>query len=77
MISVKVLSIKNCPATPPTISLVRSTARELGIDVEVTNIVINTLEEANERRFIGSPTVRINGLDIDPSMRSVDQFGLT
>lgn len=77
MIQVEVLSIKGCPATPPTISLVRSTAKELGIDAEVINIVINTLEEANERRFIGSPTVQINGREIDPSMRSVNQFGLT
>jgi len=77
MIKAEVLSVRDCPATPATISLVETAAGELGIDIALTNVVINTLEEANEYRFIGSPTVQINGLDIEPSMRYLTQFGLT
>lgn len=77
MIKAKVLSVRDCPATSATISLVETVAKELGIDIALTKVVINTLDEANEHRFIGSPTVQLDGIDIEPSMRFVTQFGLT
>jgi len=30
-----------------------------------------------EKKFLGSPTIRINGLDVDPSMRSSTNYGFT
>ncbi|MBW6520751.1 MAG: hypothetical protein K0A99_07020 [Desulfoarculaceae bacterium] len=77
VISVKVLSIKGCEATPPTIDLVKSVAQELKIKIKLTHVVVETSEIATKERFIGSPTVQINGLDIDPSAREIQQFGVT
>jgi hypothetical protein len=31
---------------------------------------------ARELRFLGSPTVRINGMDIEPSARSRNYYGM-
>ena len=45
---------------------------EIASEVEVVNI--KTDEEAVRRRFRGSPTILINGQDIDPS--STERFGL-
>jgi hypothetical protein len=76
-IKVEVLSTIDCANTLPTIELVESTAAELGVSIELVSVVIATREEARERRFHGSPTVRVNELDIDPSMRGNPSFGFT
>lgn len=77
MIDVKVSSLKKCDATPPTIALINEIAGEMGIEFDFKHIIVETPEQALENRFIGSPTVQINGLDIEPSARQADQFGLT
>lgn len=77
MVDVKVLSIKGCQATPPTIELVESVAQEMNIDIELAVQVVETPEQAQENRFIGSPTVQINGLDIEPDARKIEFFGVT
>jgi len=77
VINVKVLSIKGCEATPPTIDLVKSVAIELNIKIKLTHIVIETSEQAKKERFIGSPTIQINGLDIDTTSRETLHFGVT
>ena len=77
VVDVKVLSMKGCPATPPTIKLVKSVANEMNINIKLTVIVVQTSEQAQKDRFIGSPTVRINGSDIDPDARGIELFGVT
>ena len=74
---VKVVSLEGCTATPPTIVLIKETAREMNIRITLDHVVVRTPEEAQENRHIGSPTVQIEGLDIDPQARSIDQFGIT
>jgi hypothetical protein len=69
--------LEKCNATQPTIALVKETAGEMGISINFVHIVVNTTEEAYEHRHIGSPTVQINGLDIDPLARDITQFGIT
>ena len=74
---VKIVSLEKCSSTQPTIALVKKSAGELGISINFEHIVVNTAEEAYEHRHIGSPTVQINGLDIDPFARDITQFGIT
>ncbi len=76
MIEVKVLSIKGCEATPPTILLLKSVAKELNINFNLTHIVVETSEQAQKEHFVGSPTVQINGLDIEPTAREIKSFGV-
>lgn len=75
--NVKIISLKQCSATPPTISLVKAVAGELGIAVALEHIIVTTVEDAIEHKHIGSPTVQINGRDIDPEAREINQFGIT
>ena len=69
--------MEKCGATSPAIELVKATAREMGIPIELTHVVVGTAAEAEEHRHIGSPTVQIDGLDIDPGARDIEQFGVT
>ena len=74
---VKVVSLEQCSATERTISLVNEVAKDLGVAINLEHIIMRTLQEAVVHRHIGSPTVQINGLDIEPGARQVNQFGLT
>lgn len=74
---VRVISIGGCSATLPTIKRVKDIAEELGIILDFKHVVVKTPEEANEYRLIGSPTVQINGIDIEPQARDLSQYGIT
>lgn len=74
---VKVVSLKKCSATDSTIALLKETAKEMGIDIDFEHVIIRNQEEAKEHRHIGSPTVMIDGLDIEPEARKIKQFGVT
>ena len=43
---------------------------ELGIQEEVRMVRVTSNEEAQRLSFSGSPTVRVNGLDVDPEAPS-------
>ena len=75
-IEVRILSTKGCANTPLTISRVGETAKELAVPIHIENVLITTEEEASRERFFGSPTVQINGVDLDPEKRESTAYGL-
>jgi hypothetical protein len=50
--------------------------QELGIDQPVHIINISDDEEARANRSLGSPTIRINGLDVDTCARESTDFAM-
>ena len=50
--------------------------QELGIDQPVHIINVSDDEEARAKRSLGSPTIRINGLDVDPRARESTDFAM-
>ena len=69
-ISIVVLHTEGCPSTPKTVERIRECTSELGIPIDFREVLVRTQEEADAWRFLGSPTVQINGLDIDSSART-------
>lgn len=76
-IHVRILCSEGCPSTSPTAELVKNVAQDLNIPVNIETIMVGTQEQVRELRFLGSPTVQIDGLDIEPSARDSLAFGLT
>ena len=74
---VKVVSIEGCDGASETVKLVKETAVEMGLSIDFEHVVIQSREEARMHRHIGSPTVQIDGLDIEPEARVLQSFGLT
>lgn len=74
---VKIISLQGCAATPPAIALVHEVAQDLDLAIDFDHVIITTAAEARVHRHIGSPTVQIAGLDIDPGVRDVEQFGVS
>ena len=63
---IEVLYFEGCPNLEPTVALVRDVAAELGIAAEIREVEIRDAAHAKRLLFLGSPTVRVNGVDIDP-----------
>lgn len=74
---VEVLFFEGCPNHLSTVERVRETLHSMGIHEEVREIKVDTCERAEATSFLGSPSVRINGVDIEPSARDAKVFGLT
>lgn len=76
-ITVRVLYTTGCANTAPTIALIEAVVAELKIGMELSKVVINTPEQAGAESFYGSPTVQVNGRDIEVAVRGSQTFGLT
>jgi hypothetical protein len=67
---IAVLTFEGCPNAQPTAQLVQQTVRELGIEAEVKKISVHDQGEAEKLHFLGSPTVQINGRDVEVARRA-------
>lgn len=74
--NIRVLAFEGCPNDQPTISLIEEVLRENAIGASVERVEV-TSETAGRLRFLGSPTVQIDGIDIDPSARNRTRFGMS
>ena len=63
---IEVLYFDGCPNLEATVALARDVAAELEIAPEIREVEIRDDADAKRLRFLGSPTVRVNGIDIDP-----------
>ncbi len=62
---VEVLTFEGCPQAQLAAELARGVIVDLGIEGEI-RLVYVTEAETRERRFLGSPTLRVNGQDVEP-----------
>lgn len=73
---IDLLYFKGCPTYREAEALVEKVVGSEGIPAEVNPVEVKTEEEAIRLGFLGSPTIRIDGVDIDPGARSSTSFGL-
>src|SRR5215208_4082759 len=62
----EILYFDGCPSYLAAEMTVRGLLEEEGLDAQVELIAVNTDEEAQELRFAGSPSIRVNGEDLFP-----------
>ena len=61
---VEVLYVTDCPSHPLAVRLLKDVLAAEGIKAEVIEVLVVDAQMASELKFRGSPTIRINGLDI-------------
>ena len=76
-IQVDVLYFDGCPNHRPTVELVRDVVESLGLTAIVREVEVSDVDEACRLRFLGSPTVQINGRDVDPAARERADYSLS
>jgi hypothetical protein len=74
---VEVLTFDGCPHGEPALELVRRVVGELGVAADVRRIDVSDPEAAAAHRFLGSPTIRVNGRDIEPGANERFEFVLS
>jgi len=63
---VELLYFDGCPNHQATRALVERVGAELQLDPEIEFVQVTAAETASQLRFLGSPTVRVNGRDVEP-----------
>jgi hypothetical protein len=58
---------EGCPSHPEARQLLDQVLQDRGIDAEVEVREVRTQQEAEELRFPGSPTILVDGRDVDPA----------
>lgn len=62
---VEVLWWEGCPSTPRALADLRAALAELGLDPEAIELrEVRDDRQAAEERFVGSPTLRVDGRDV-------------
>lgn len=65
-VRLEILAREDCQCRGMARIVVERVIDELGIPVDVTVIEITSQAQARKRGFLGSPSVRVNGLDVEP-----------
>ncbi|MEE8168304.1 MAG: DUF2703 domain-containing protein [Candidatus Hydrothermarchaeales archaeon] len=73
---IELLYFDDCPNYKKTLEDVNELLKQEGVEAEIAMIRIETQEEAEKLGFLGSPTLRIAGKDVDEKSRDSKEFGL-
>jgi hypothetical protein len=75
MSRIEILYFEGCPNYPAALAMVERVVEELGCDAEVETVNVAS-EDAQRLRFLGSPSVRVDGYDIEPGADERSSFQL-
>ena len=71
---VEILYFDGCPNHEPAQALVERVAGELDLEPDIDLIRVPDPAAASELRFLGSPTVRVDGRDVEPGAEERGDF---
>jgi hypothetical protein len=57
---------EDCPSHPDALARLRQVLAEEGVPDDIQIVRVDTPEDAERHRFPGSPTIRFNGVDLQP-----------
>jgi hypothetical protein len=74
---IDILYFEGCPNQAPAVERVREAVQQEGVSADVVQVEIKNEVSAKARGFLGSPTIRIDGVDIEPSARGAMPIGMS
>ena len=72
---IELLYFDGCPSYQALLLKLRDLLATEGIETEIHLRRVESVEAAESERFLGSPTVRVDGKDVDPNAGSRTDFG--
>ena len=72
---VEILYFAGCPNHEPAVTRVSDILREETVSAELVEVEVKDAATAQAVGFLGSPSIRIDGRDIEPSARQSNAFG--
>ena len=73
---IELLYFEGCPSYQALLPELEAVLKLEAITDEIELRQVETIDAAEEERFLGSPTVRINGEDVDPGAVTRSDFGI-
>jgi hypothetical protein len=73
---IEILAREDCPSRGMAIAVVERVVAETGVSARIEVVDMTSEEQAQERRFPGSPTVRVEGRDVDQRLNGRTEFTL-
>jgi hypothetical protein len=73
---IELLFFDGCPNYETLLPRLQALIEREGIEDGVELGRVESVEGAEQERFLGSPTVRVDGVDIDPGAATRSDFGL-
>ena len=74
--NVQVLYFDGCPSYEQLLPRLHVLIERAGVDADVELLRVDSLDAAVERGFLGSPSVRVDGRDIEPGAADRTDYGL-
>jgi hypothetical protein len=72
---IEILYVPGCANYPPTVEQVERVLSSEAVEAGIRGIPVTTEVEAKALLFPGSPTVRVNGEDVEPHRTSAPSLG--
>jgi Domain of unknown function (DUF2703) len=76
VMKIEVLYFKGCPNHKPAVERVTAVLKQEGISAPISEVYVRDQSAAETLGFLGSPSVRVNGLDVEPVARSSREYGM-
>jgi hypothetical protein len=71
---VSILYFEGCPNHVPAMEMVQQVLTRERIEAQIVPLDVPDVETAKKLRFLGSPSIRVNGVDIEPSRQDDPPF---
>jgi hypothetical protein len=76
VVNVELLYFQGCPNHEALLPHLTELLEKAGVDTAIELVEVPDDAEAQKQRFLGSPTVRVNGHDVEPHADARTDFGL-
>ena len=75
-LKVQLLHTESCHSYQEALVGIKEALKELGLSAELEVILMDSPEKARDYKFLGSPTIKINGLDMEPELEAAENFSI-
>lgn len=75
-LEVRVVVVEGCPGRDATVERIKVIAEDLDVAIALRSVLVTTPGGAVEAHLLGSPTILVNGLDIEHSARKRSDFSI-
>jgi protein-disulfide isomerase len=73
---IEILYVFNCPNHAVALARLREILPAEAFQKHVNEVLVNDAAMAQSLKFPGSPTIRVNGQDVEPQIEDTTSFGL-
>jgi hypothetical protein len=77
MYEIRLLHTEGCHAYHQAFDEIEKALKEKGLTVQFEVILITSEQESKKYKFFGSPTIQVNGKDVDPKAKMVTKYGMS